>query len=152
MITHHIIKITFILLLFLSTSSIQAEDLMMARTKQSFPEAMLKLQYTIKNLGYKISRVQRIDIGLTKSGYATDKYRIVFFGKKEEIDFISSKYPHVTPYIPWKVAIFAEQQDTLIVAVDPMQFSNKKHSGANKYLLTWKKDLKKIMTIFRSSE
>ena len=150
--TQHIIKITFILLLFLSTSSIQAEGLMMARTKQSFPEAMLKLQYSIKKLGYKISRVQRIDIGLTKSGYATDKYRIVFFGKKEEIDFISSKYPHLTPYIPWKVAIFAEQQDTLIVTADPMHFSNKKHSGANKYLLAWKKDLKKIMTIFRSSE
>lgn len=140
------------LALFLSASTIQAEGLMMARTKQTFPEAMLKLQYTIKNLGYKISRVQRIDIGLTKSGYATDKYRIVFFGKKEEIDFISSKYPHLTPYIPWKVAIFAEQQDTLIVTTDPMRFSDKKHSGANKYLLAWKNDLNKIMTIFRSSE
>lgn len=150
--TRRIIKIFFLLSLFLSTSTIQAEGLMMTRTKQTFPEAMLKLQYTIKNLGYKISRVQRIDIGLTKSGYTTDKYRIVFFGKKEEIDFISSKYPHLTPYIPWKIAIFAEQQDTLILTADPMQFSNKNHSGANKFLLAWKKDLEKIMTIFRSSE
>ena len=150
--THHLIKITFILALFLNSSTIQAEGLLMVRTKQTFPEAMLKLQYSIKNLGYEISRVQRIDIGLTKSGYTTDKYRIVFFGKKEEIDFISRKYPHLTPYIPWKVAIFAEQQDTLIVATDPMQFSNKKHSGANKYLLAWKNDLNKIMTTFRNSE
>lgn len=129
-----------------------AEGLMIARTKQTFPEAMLKLQDVIQDLGYKISRVQRIDIGLTKSGYATDKYRIVFFGKKKEIMNISDKYPHLIPYIPWKIAIFAEQQDTLLVTADPMQFSNKKYPSADKYLLKWKKDIQKIMDNLKKSE
>jgi hypothetical protein len=144
------IIISFFLFFVIATS--QAEQLIMARTKQNFPEAMLKLQETILNFNYKISRVQRIDIGLTASGYATDKYRIVFFGTEKEIAFISNKYPHLIPYIPWKIAIFAEQQDTLLVAADPMQFSNKKYPGADKYLLKWKKDIQKIMDILRESE
>lgn len=124
----------------------------MSRTNQTFPEAMLKLQGTIRNLNYTISRVQRIDIGLTKSGYATDKYRIVFFGDKNEIAFISDNYPHLVPHIPWKIAIFAEQQDTLLVSANPMQFSDKRFPGADKYLLKWKKDILKIMNIFRKSD
>lgn len=145
------ILISFCLFFFITTTS-QAEQLIMARTKQSFPEAMLKLQETIRDFNYTVSRVQRIDIGLTASGYATDKYRIVFFGTEKEISLISKKYPHLIPYIPWKIAIFAEQQDTLLVALNPMQFSNKQYSGADKYLLKWEKDIEKIMNILRESE
>ena len=144
------ILISFFLFFVIATS--QAEQLMMARTKQNFPEAMLKLQETIRNFDYTVSRVQRIDIGLTASGYATDKYRIVFFGTEKEIALISKKYPHLTPYIPWKIAIFAEQQDTLLVSANPMQLSNKQHPGADKYLLKWKTDIEKIMNILRESE
>ena len=149
---YNITKIFISLVLFFFITTSHAGGLMMARTKQNFPEAMLKLQETILNFNYKISRVQRIDIGLTASGYATDKYRIVFFGTEKEIALISKKYPHLTPYIPWKIAIFAEQQDTLLVAADPMQFSNKKYPGADKYLLKWKKDIQKIMDVLRESE
>lgn len=138
------------LLLFVASS--QAEQLIMARTKQSFPEAMLKLQETIHGLNYTVSRVQRIDIGLTSSGYATDKYRIVFFGTEKEIATISKKYPHLIPYIPWKLAIFAEQEDTLIVTANPMSFSEKQFPGADKFLLKWKKDIEKILNILRESE
>lgn len=149
---NHILKFTFILSLLFSLVSVHAEGLMMARTKQTFPEAMLNLQDAIIKLDYKISRVQRIDIGLTKSGYATDKYRIVFFGKKEEVALITKKFPHLIPYIPWKIAIFAEQQDTLLVAADPMQFSDKKYAEADKYLLKWKNDIENIMGFLRTSE
>ena len=138
--------------LFFSIASVNAEGLMMARTNQTFPEAMLKLQDTIRIMKYKVSRVQRIDIGLTKSGYATDKYRIVFFGDEKEIDFISNKYPHLIPFIPWKIAIFAEQQETLLVSADPMKFSDKKYPGADKFLLKWQKDTQKIMSILQANE
>lgn len=143
-----IITAIFILLCF---TSVQAEGLMMARTKQNFPEAMLKLQETITKLGYAISRVQRIDIGLTGSGYATDKYRIVFFATEDEIKVITKKYPHLIPFVPWKIAIFAEQQDTLLVATDPMKLSNSNFKGADKILLKWKKDIKTILDTLRDS-
>ena len=130
----------------------QADGLIMTRTKQTFPEAMLKLQDVIATTGYMVSRVQRIDIGLTKSGYATDKYRIVFFGDKKEIATLSKKYPHLIPNIPWKIAIFAEQQDTLLVSADPMEFSDMRYPGADKYLLKWKKDIQKMFTYIREND
>ena len=138
------------LLFFITTS--QAEQLLMARTKQGFPEAMSKLQETLIKFDYKVSRVQRVDIGLTKSGYATDKYRVVFFGKEQEVALISEKYPHLIPYIPWKIAIFAEQEDTLLVTANPMQFSNKQYPGAEKYLLKWEKDIEQILNIMRNAD
>ncbi len=68
--------LSIILLCFAATTS--ASDLLMVRSQQGFPEAMLTLQTSIREHGYAISRVQRIDIGLTGMGYKTDKYRIVF--------------------------------------------------------------------------
>ena len=138
--------------LFALLSTSHAEQLIMTRTTQTFPEAMSKLQETIISFNYKVSRVQRIDIGLTKSGYATDKYRVVFFGKEKENNLISEKYPHLIPYIPWKIAIFAEQDDTLLVTANPMQLSNKKYPAADKYLLKWKKDIEKFMSIMRKTD
>ena len=75
-----------------------AEHLFMARVKMSFPEAMLKLQETIKEHGYAISRVQRVDIGLTKSGYMTDKYRVVFYGKADENQKLLDQFPVLQAY------------------------------------------------------
>lgn len=148
---YNYMKFVAAIFIFLCFNLAQAEGMMMARTKQTFPEAMLKLQDTIAELGYSISRVQRIDIGLTGSGYATDKYRIVFFAKKDEIEIITKLYPHLIPFVPWKIAIFAEQQDTLLVATDPMLLSNSKFKGADLYLVKWKKDIKTILDTLRES-
>ena len=63
----------------------QQQQLIMGRSSEAFPETMSALQEAIKKAGYTISIVQRVDIGLTGMGFQTDKYRIVFFGKAEEI-------------------------------------------------------------------
>ena len=129
-----------------------AESLYMTRTQQSFPEAMSKLQETIRSTGYSVSRVQRVDIGLTKSGYQTDKYRVVFFGKQEEVSVITAKYPHLIPYVPWKIAIFAEGEDTLLVTANPMKFTNDNFPEANQYLKKWDNDIQNILATMRKSE
>lgn len=99
-----------------------ASDLIMARSHEKFPEAMLTLQTSVKEHGYTVARVQRIDIGLTGMGYKTDKYRVVFVGKKDEIQYLTKKYPDLTPYMPPKVSIFAEDDDTVIVTVNPVVY------------------------------
>ena len=60
---------------------VNAEEILMARSLQPFPETMLALQDSIRDHGYTLSRVQRVDIGLTGMGYKTDKYRIVSWKK-----------------------------------------------------------------------
>ena len=95
------------------------DRLLMMRSAQSFPETMLALQQTIGEYGYTVSRVQRVDIGLTSSGFETDKYRIVFFGKPEEVRQLSEKHPQLIPYLPLKITLFAEREETLITTFDP---------------------------------
>ncbi len=121
------VRLVVFIALFISSLSVVAtpfatviaSDLIMARSHEKFPEAMLTLQTSIKEHGYTVARVQRIDIGLTGMGFKTDKYRVVFVGKKDEIQYLTKKYPDLTPYMPPKVSIFAEDDDTVIVTVNP---------------------------------
>lgn len=135
--------LSFTLLLFSVIT--QAADLHIARAATSFPETMLKLQERLKVHGYTVSRVQRVDIGLTASGYKTDKYRVVFYGKPKEIEMLSNKYPQVTPYLPLKIAIFAENEETLLVASNPMFLSVSQVAELRPIFKRWEKDLEIIM-------
>jgi uncharacterized protein (DUF302 family) len=107
----------------LFSANLLAAQLIMVRSTQTFPETMLALQEAIAAQGYTVSRVQRVDVGLTASGYQTDRYRVVFFGKADEVHEITEKHPEMIPYLPWKIVIFAEEEETLMVTYDPESFS-----------------------------
>lgn len=142
-----------LLLLYFTVPAMAApQPLMMVRSTQSFPEAMLSLQTAIKNQGYTVSRVQRVDIGLTGSGYQTDKYRVVFLGKASEIHSLTKKYPELIPYLPWKIVIFAEQDETLVVTHDPLNFTGFFPGDDLKGTFTrWHKDLRTILDNVRAT-
>ena len=101
-----IVKVFMVWLLLLFTVAASAEDMIMTRSIQPVPEAMLALQQSIAEHGYTVSRVQRIDVGLTGMGYETDKYRIVFAGKIDEIRMLTENAPQLLPYMPPKISIF----------------------------------------------
>lgn len=121
-----------------------AEELMMVRVKQEFPEAMLKFQEVIKTHGYTLSRVQRVDVGLTKMGYKTDKYRVVFFGKEKQIRWIIAHHPELIAYLPLKVAIYAEKDDTLLVSPNLEILFAAKDPKLSKMVKGWQRDLKRM--------
>lgn len=139
-----------ILMLALSTLSAVASEsdgLILHRSIQNFPEAMLALQTSIGEHGYTVSRVQRVDIGLTKSGYKTDKYRIVFFGKSSEIRAVKQSQPQLIPYLPLKVVIFSENNETLLVASNMTQFAALADNENTKDLLQrWNNDIQSIFS------
>ena len=113
------------LLLFIACMPVQAiitGELIMVRSDKTFSEAMEVLQDSIKSQGYTQSLVHRVDTGLTKSGYPTDKYRVVFFGKAEQIKTLIKTHPELIPYLPLKIAIYAEAEETLLVTSDPAIF------------------------------
>ncbi len=114
-----IARALMVLLLALAWQTAFCEDLLMVRSKQAFPEAMLSLQQSLNEHGYTLARVQRVDIGLQAMGYKTDKYRVVFFGKAEEIRHLSDKHPELIPYLPPKISIFAENKQTVLVTANP---------------------------------
>lgn len=130
------------LLLLLAVSlPVSAEDLLMVRVKAPFPESMLKFQEVIKEHGYTLSRIQRVDIGLSMSGYKTDKYRVVFFGKEKQNRWIIKHHPVMIPYLPLKVAIYAENGDTLLVAPNLDMLIKAKDPKLKKIVQGWQRDL-----------
>lgn len=138
------------LLLFATQS--HATDMYMARSASSFPETMSKLQEVIKANDYTVSRVQRVDIGLTAMGYKTDKYRVVFYGKAKENAQLVKQYPFLIPYLPLKIAIFAEAEETLLVASNPMLLDNPAAPELKPVLKRWEKDLEKIIGEMRVAD
>ena len=121
------------------------DDLIMIRSVLAFPEAMLALQESIVAHGYTVSRVQRIDVGLTGMGYETDKYRVVFAGKIEEIREFTDKAPQLTPYLPPKVSIFAEGDQTILVTINPRQYAEIAGPAVDPAIFArWESDLRSI--------
>ena len=146
--------ISTIVILMLASMSVQAEGqkLIMGRSSEAFPETMSVLQAEIKKAGYTISIVQRVDIGLTGMGFQTDKYRVVFFGKAEEIKKLPKKYPKLTPYLPLAIAIFAEQDETILTAMSPLFIAQTYAPGTtpddaelHQIFQRWQKDIESII-------
>ena len=145
-----------ILVLLLSLAwllPVQAEDLLMVRSKQSFPEAMLSLQGAIEAAGYTLSRVQRVDIGLTASGFATDMYRVVFLGKLDEVKYLTEHHPELIPYLPLKIAVFAEGDETLLVTYNPEIIGGFfPQPELQPYFARWERDLRNMFEVVRETE
>ena len=134
-----------ILLLLLSGMQASAQEMIMMRSLLPFPETMLALQESIRAHGYTVSRVQRVDIGLTGMGYETDKYRIVFAGKAEEIRMLTEKAPQLTAYLPPKVSIFAENGETILVTVHPKLYADIAGDDVDPVIFErWESDLRSI--------
>jgi uncharacterized protein (DUF302 family) len=130
-----------------------AEQILMARSLQPFPEAMLALQESIREHGYTVSRVQRVDVGLTGMGYKTDKYRIVFLGKIDEIREIAGKAPRMIPYLPLKISIFAEDGQTVLVTANPRLYAPIAGNAVDPVIFErWESDLRSIFHDVSQSE
>lgn len=130
-----------------------ASDLLMVRSKQGFPEAMLTLQTSVKEHGYEVARVQRIDIGLTGMGYKTDKYRVVFVGKPAEIQYLINKYPVLAAYMPPQISVFAEHGETVLVTANPKIYAEMIDVEADKIIFKrWESDVYSVFDDLRNAD
>jgi len=147
-----IIQYLTVIILICIAGPVAASDMLMVRTQQNFPEAMLTLQTSIKEHGYEITRVQRIDVGLTGMGYETDKYRVVFVGKPEEIQHLVDRYPVLSAYMPPKISIFAEGGETVLVTINPMVYADMIDDEAGKVMFRrWESDVYSVFDDVRAA-
>ncbi len=147
-----IIQYLTVIILVCIAGPVAASDMLMVRTQQNFPEAMLTLQTSIKEHGYAVTRVQRIDIGLTGMGYETDKYRVVFVGKPEEIQHLVDRYPVLSAYMPPKISIFAEGGETVLVTINPMVYADMIDDEAGKVMFRrWESDVYSVFDDVRAA-
>lgn len=118
------LSLLLMMLFSLSSQAVVTGEMIMVRSSEAFPETMSTLQQAISDKGYSLSRVQRVDVGLTAKGYATDKYRVVFFGKGEQIKQLAAEHPQLIPYLPLKIAIYAEGDNTILISANPASFND----------------------------
>ncbi len=97
-----------------------AQGILTVRSALDFEDSMPALKASIEAHGYTVSHVQRCDSGLEGSGYETDRYRILFFGKIDEVRNLSAEYPGLIPFLPLKIALFAEGDNSIVAAMNPV--------------------------------
>jgi len=140
------------LTLFLSAPAL-AEGLLMARTDNQFPEAMTLLQSAISSHGYKITRLQQVNENLAKRHFKSDMYRVVYFGKYDEIKQATATHPELIPFLPLSITIFAEGDQAILVASHPRMLETFfPDPGLKPLFERWEKDTAAIMDEVRKSK
>lgn len=118
------LPVCLLALCMLLLSLARAEQMyLQASCVMEFPEAMLNLQQNINQDGFTVLRVQHVDKGLKTRGYETEPYKVVFFGKADEIDFLRREYPVLIPFLPLSITIHREGQATIISTLAPKYIS-----------------------------
>lgn len=96
-----------------------AENMIMGRVPMRAETVIEYVKSSIEEHGYTVAHIQLCDGGMTDFGYKSDLYRVVFFGKIGEVRMISERYPELVSYLPLKIAVIAEKDETLLAVLNP---------------------------------
>ena len=130
-----------------------ADDLLMARANRMFPEAMTLLQSAISSRGYTVTRLQQVNENLQRREFESDMYRVVYFGKLEEVRRATARNPDLIPFLPLNITIFAEGDQSILVASHPQMLQEFFPDPELKALFErWEKDMVEIMDEVREEK
>lgn len=107
------------LVLVVSSGATFADAMLMGRIPMRAELVFEYVKSSIQEHGYSIAHLQLCDGGMTDFGYKTDFYQVVFFGKVEEVRMISERFPELVSYVPLKMAVIAENDETLLTVLNP---------------------------------
>lgn len=139
------------LIWFSMAGSAAAETLLMARSYETIDVVLEKANKILEGHGYTVAHEQRCDGGLKGFGYATDTYRVLFFGKPEEVRHLSKTYPELVPYLPLKMAIYAEGDEVLVISFNPEEYGVlfPRDEKLQTQFSRWKSDIDSILAAIR---
>lgn len=139
-----------VLTLLVLGSPAWADGLIMARVNAPFPEAMTLLQSAISSRGYTITRLQQVNENLARREFKSDMYRVVYFGKLDEVKKVTAAHPELIPFLPLNITIFAEGEQAILVASHPQSLQQFFPDPAMKPVFDhWEKDVDDIMDELR---
>jgi uncharacterized protein (DUF302 family) len=106
-------------LAMLLASLATADNMLMGRVPLRAEIVLEYVKTSIEEHGYTVAHIQLCDGGMKDFGYESDFYRVVFFGKIDEVRMISERYPELVSYLPLKIAVIAEKDETLLTVLNP---------------------------------
>jgi len=113
------IRVFSLAVLLLTSLGVSADNMIMARVSLRAELVIEYLNSSVEEHGYTIAHTQLCDGGMTDFGYKSDLYRVVFFGKIDEVRTISEHHPELVSYLPLKIAVIAEKDETLLTVLNP---------------------------------
>lgn len=141
--------LSFVLFTTSSTSTLADEDMLMMHIPLEGPIALEYVKSSIVEHGYSIAHEQRCDGGMSDFGYQTDLYRVVFFGNGKEVRSLSAKYPDIVSYLPLKMAVIAEKNETLVSIVNPLVLAPYYDKDVRMQVTRWKNDIESMFEDIR---
>lgn len=115
----NVLKWSAVSMALLFCTPVLSSDLLMVRVDRMFPEAMTLLQSAISARGNTITRLQEVNENLQRREFQSDMYRVVYFGRYEEVSQAAARNPQLVPFLPLNITIFAEGDETIMVAGHP---------------------------------
>ena len=119
--------------------------------RQPFPDALNDLQLAIEDAGYRVVRIQRVDVGLRSAGYPTAPYRIVYFARKD-IDRVVVNRPRLALFLPLSITLYADGATVHVLAISPLTSVAGAGPGLRKKTAQWDHDLRRILADVRTHE
>ena len=145
----HLLAVLFIMLI---STAVQAETILMSRSHEKYDVVLDVARQSLEEHGYTVSHIQRCDGGLKDFGYTTEPYRLLFFGKPEEVRTLTDKYPQLIPFLPLKLAVFKEGDDVLAAIFNPEELAKLfKDDELKVQFMRWKSDLVSILNDIKKS-
>ncbi len=135
-----------IIALFVVCILVACDKIESAQTRNDFTDVMLDLQTNIQAKGYKVSRVQQVDVGMKKSGYTIAEYRVVFFARPDEVKTILEKYPEFASFLPLSITIYKDGDITRLAGMPfVLPRSGASTQDLKTMIETWEKDTADII-------
>lgn len=91
-----------------------------ARTRLDFHQTMEVIQQGLAMQGYEVVHVQRCDGALERLDYKSDFYRVILFGKLEQVRQITHEFPALASLFPLRITVFAAGTETIVSAINPL--------------------------------
>ncbi len=137
-------------LMLCATWAAHAQFVLTARTPLPFAAAFEEVKSGLRARGYEIAHVQTCNLAMNEFGYQTEGYHVVFFGKLAEVRRISAQYPEMIPFLPLKIAVFAEHRETVLAALDPTGVvTGQADRGLRIQAARWKNDIQSLFVELR---
>ncbi len=113
------VKILLLIVIFIISTISYSTQFIKTTINTNFINTWNTLYDEIEYNDYKIAYLQRCDVALKQRQYQTDKYRILFFGKYQDMRYLSKKYPQLVPFLPLKIVVMEDKQTSITKLVAP---------------------------------
>lgn len=137
----------FGLLLFMLKPAYANDDqLVTKKSAQEFDNAIADVQMALEQNGFKVEFVQRIDIGLAKAGYRSDKYRIVFFMPEQGVEAVLLKRADLAELFPLKVTVYRDNGKVYMLrAQSASQLDNSVPADVRSHFRAWDRKVNQVI-------